>query len=51
MTIDFQKLTPTEAEAVDDLLHNLDLIGVREPFPSELADALQRARHPAEAPA
>lgn len=36
-------LTPAQREAIDDLLHNLDLIGAR-PLPCEIAWALEQAK-------
>lgn len=36
-------LSPAEAEALDELFHQLDLIGAR-PLPCEIAWALERAR-------
>lgn len=38
-------LTPAQAEAVEDLLHNLGLIGAR-PLQCEIDWAIARARHP-----
>lgn len=37
------KLSPAERDALEDLEHNLDLIGAR-PLPCEIEWALERAR-------
>lgn len=41
---DFDTLTPAQREALEDLEHNLDLIGAR-PLPCEIEWALSRARN------